>query len=87
MKKAYSFRPLIGVIISNPTLKQLLVISKDSFRPLIGVIISNQTSTLAAHPDSPSFRPLIGVIISNRYFYIGINESNKFPSPYRGYHF
>ena len=35
------FRPLIGVIISNPGIAPIDIQAYESFRPLIGVIISN----------------------------------------------
>ena len=36
-----SFRPLIGVIISNQSTDVSILYLLSSFRPLIGVIISN----------------------------------------------
>ena len=84
-----SFRPLIGVIISNHIVfgtKRLALLV--GFRPLIGVIISNRYCMLIKGGYCLRFRPLIGVIISNRY--IGFAPRQflaAFPSPYRGYHF
>ena len=61
------FRPLIGVIISNRYIVQLIVNTVCyRFRPLIGVIISNLVYLKPLMLTFNRFRPLIGVITSNR---------------------
>ena len=59
-----SFRPLIGVIISNIEKIHEHEFYNVCFRPLIGVIISNKKISAPVCQEY-SFRPLIGVIISN----------------------
>ena len=56
-----SFRPLIGVIISNLTYQKVYAIVNSCFRPLIGVIISNLIIHAPRHENFIVSVPLSGL--------------------------